>query len=98
MGCGITPFEGNYYICRRYLRDGRFRIDYVPGLCIYKGLYIGMDYVAPDQSVAKRLGWLYWPPNPLFPFIMFRVAVPACHPLLRVESMEAAEIPEHSLP
>lgn len=57
-----------------------------------------MNYVAPDQSVAKHLGWPHWLPNPLFPFTMFRVDVPACHPLLQVESMEAAEIPEHSLP
>ncbi len=96
LGWGITPFEGNYYISRRYLRDGHFRIDYIPGLCVYKGLYVGMNYVAPDQSVAKRLGWLYWLSNPLFPFTMFRVAVPGDHPLLRIESMEASEMLERS--
>jgi hypothetical protein len=31
------------------------------------------------------LGWLYWLPNPLFPFIWFRVAVPGNHPELHVE-------------
>lgn len=88
LGWGITPFEGNYYIRRRYLRDGSFRPDFIPGVCVYKGLYIGLDYTTPDGTVIKHLGWMYWLPNPLFPFIMFRVAIPADHPLLRVESID----------
>lgn len=31
------------------------------------------------------LGWKYWLPNPLFPFIAFRIAVPAHHPDLEVK-------------
>lgn len=88
LGWGITPFEGNYYIRRRYVRDGSFRPDFIPGVCIYKGLYVGLDYIAPDGAAVKHLGWMYWLPNPLFPFIMFRVAIPAEHPLLRVESID----------
>lgn len=86
-GWGITAFEGNYYISRKYLREGRFCVDYIPGLCVYKGLYIGLNYIAPDQSVSRHMGWTYWLPNPLFPFIIFRIAVPAHHPLLRIETM-----------
>ena len=89
LGWGVTPFEGNYYIRRRYLRDGSFRPDFIPGVCIYKGLYIGLDYIAPDGTAVKHLGWMYWLPNPLFPFIMFRVAIPADHPLLMVKSIDA---------
>jgi uncharacterized protein (DUF427 family) len=87
LGWGITPFEGNYYIRRRYLCEGHFRPDFVPGVCVYKGLYVGLDYIAPDDTVSDHLGWTYWLPNPLFPFIMFRVAIPADHPLLIAESM-----------
>ena len=88
MGWGVTPFEGNYYIRRRYLREGHFRADRIPGLCVYKGLYIGLDYVAPDQTVSRHLGWLYWLPNPLLPFVMFRVAVPGNDPLLAIETLD----------
>lgn len=87
-GWGVTHFEGNYYIRRRYLREGRFRADRIPGLCVYKGLYIGLDYIAPDNTVSKHLGWLYWLPNPLLPFVMFRVAVPGNDPLLAIETLD----------
>lgn len=89
LGWGIMPFEGNYYIRRRYLREGDFRADYIPGVCFYKGLYIGLNYIAPDRTASRHLGWMYWLSNPLFPFIMFRVAVPANHPLLSVEAVDS---------
>ncbi|HEU0198523.1 MAG TPA: hypothetical protein VFQ88_15095 [Nevskiaceae bacterium] len=88
LGWGITPFEGNYYISRRYLREGAFHPDFIPGVCPYKGMYVGLNYVAPNDALAKHLGWLYWLPNPLFPFIMFRVAIPGQHPLLMVEPID----------
>ena len=34
------------------------------------------------------LGWKYVVPNPLLPFIAFRVAVPGTHPELLVEVSE----------
>jgi hypothetical protein len=37
-------------------------------------------------GVSRNLGWLYWFPNPLFPFIWFRVAVPGNHPELNIET------------
>jgi len=85
-GWGITPFEGNLYIRRRYLRTDGFRVNYVPGLCIYKFLYVWLDF-RWDEGKSHNLGWLYWLPNPLFPFIWFRVAVPANHPELRIETL-----------
>jgi hypothetical protein len=85
VGWGITPFEGNYYIRAKYLGAGQFRVNYLPGVCFYKFLYVWLNYVTPEGAVVRNLGWKYWLPNPLFPFIWFRVAVPADHPELTVE-------------
>ena len=40
VGWAITPFEGNFYIRKKYLITDGFRINYMPGLCIYKFLYV----------------------------------------------------------
>ena len=90
VGWAITPFEGNFYIREKYLVTDGFRINYVPDLCIYKFLYVWLDFVAPDGTVTKYLGWKYWLPNPLFPFIWFRVAVPGTHPDIQVEKYDCA--------
>jgi hypothetical protein len=90
VGWAITPFEGNFYISKKYLLSDGFKINYIPGLCIYKFLYVWLDYVVPDGTVIKNLGWKYWLPNPLFPFIWFRVAVPRGHPDILVEEYECA--------
>ena len=37
------------------------------------------------QATERSLGWLYWLPNPLFPFIWYRVGLPGVHPALLVE-------------
>ena len=94
IGWGIMPFEGNLYIRKKYLRSTGFRVNYVPGLCLYKFLYVWLDYTGPDGSVTGNLGWKYWFPNPLFPFIWFRVAVPRDHPELIVEEYESDEYTE----
>ncbi|MDH3614489.1 MAG: hypothetical protein OES10_14570 [Gammaproteobacteria bacterium] len=85
LGWGITPFEGNYYIARKYLRTDGFRVNYVPGLCIYKFLYVWLDLVLDHGTRIRNLGWKYWLPNPLLPFIWFRVALPRLHPEIEVE-------------
>jgi hypothetical protein len=84
---GITPFEGNYYIRRRYLRTRGFRINWIPGLCMYKFLYVGLDFVARDGTRERGMGWLYRLPNPLLPFIAFRPAVAGSSPALLIESV-----------
>jgi hypothetical protein len=84
LGWGITPFEGNYYIGSRYLKTAGFKANYRPGLCPYKFLYVWLDFEAPNDSVIKNLGWKYWLPNPLLPFIWFRVAIPKYHPEITV--------------
>ena len=87
IGWGITPFEGNYYIRAKHLRTNGFHPNYVPGLCPYKFLYVWLDLHLPDGKRSRSLGWLYWLPNPLFPFIWYRVAVPRNHPELAVEEV-----------
>lgn len=84
-GWGITPFEGNLYIRRKHLRTGAFRPNYIPGLCPYKGLYVWLDLRLPSEPVIRSTGWMYWLPNPLLPFIGFRVGLPRSHPDLLVE-------------
>ena len=88
LGWGITPFEGNYYIGRKYLKSDGFKPNYVPGICFYKFLYVWIDYHWGQIEKSKFIGWLYWLPNPLMPFIWFRVAVPANHPELLIEELE----------
>jgi len=84
-GWDMMPFEGNFYIRARCLKTGFFRLNFVPSICPYKGLYFWMDLRLPDQLVEKSLAWYYWLPNPLFPFIWFRVALSVTHPDLLVE-------------
>ena len=69
IGWGITPFEGNFYIRKKFLKTKGFKVNFIPGLCPYKFLYV----------------WMYWLPNPLFPFIWFRVGVPRHHPEIEIE-------------
>ncbi len=88
LGWGITPFEGNYYIRRKYLRTDGFIPNFIPGFCPYKFLYVWMDLKLDDDRKSKGLGWMYWLPNPLLPFIWFRVALPGVHPELVVEKYE----------
>ena len=87
LGWGITPFEGNYYIRRAYLKTGGFKPNYVPGLCPYKFLYVWLDLHLPEGGRARSLGWMYWLPNPLLPFIWYRVAVPRHHADIAVEEI-----------
>ena len=82
-GWGMTPFEGNYYIRKKYLRTS-FKPSFIPGICVYKFFYVWMDLVLTTERI-RGLGWLYFLPNPLFPFIWFRVAVPGSHPDLAIE-------------
>jgi len=91
LGWGITPFEGNLYIGRKYLLTDTFKANFIPGLCLYKFLYVWLDLHVADGTTVRNLGWMYWLPNPLFPFIWFRVAVPRSHPELLVEEFEQGE-------
>ena len=90
LGWGITSFEGNYYVSRKYRRAGAFKPNFVPGVCFYKFLYVWMDLLLPADDLGKPvkekfIAWMYWLPNPLLPFIWFRVALPGAHPQLTIE-------------
>jgi uncharacterized protein (DUF427 family) len=85
LGWGITPFEGNYYIRKQHLKTDGFRPNYFPGLCIYKFLYVWMDLHLGAGKRIHNIAWMYWLPNPLFPFIWFRVALPRAHPEIEIE-------------
>lgn len=85
LGWGITPFEGNLYISRKYLLTDGFKPNFIPGLCFYKFLYVWLDLNLETGHKVKNLGWKYWFPNPLFPFIWYRVGLPRFHPELLVE-------------
>ncbi len=89
IGWEIMPFEGNYYIGSRALREGWFTPTFVPGVCVYKFLYTWLDFELPNGNRERNLGWFDWLPNPLLPFIWFRVAVPNDHPALAYEQSRA---------
>jgi len=90
LGWGITRFEGNYYVRRRYLRRATFTPSPLPGLCPYKGLYQWLHLRLAGGESSRYLAWLYWLPNPLLPFIWFRVAIPGDHPEIEVRSLAGA--------
>ena len=85
LGWGITPFGGKFYIAKKYLKTYRFRTNYVPGLCIYKFLYVWMNLQLDDGKRVQDLAWMYWLPNPLLLFIWFRIALPRIHLEIDVE-------------
>jgi len=85
----IFEFDAGYYIPWKHVPETEvFRPNFLPGLCPYKGVYVGMDLRLPDGRGAGNLGWLYWLPNPLFPFIWYRLVLPVGHPDLWVEEWE----------
>ncbi len=88
LGWGITPFEGNFYIRQKHLTTRNLRPNFWPGLCPYKFLYVWLDLHLGDGQRIRSLGWLYWLPNPLLPFICFRVALPGSHPDVVVERFD----------
>lgn len=91
---GITPFEGNYYIRRKCLKTSCLRPNWVPGLCPYKFLYVWLDLRLPNGASEPFIGWMYWLPNPLLPFIAWRPAVPQSSPLLKIEDIVLSQTME----
>lgn len=88
LGWGITPFEGNFYVRKKFLVAGSFSPSFIPGICFYKFFYIWLNFAPPHGSIARRLGWLYFLPNPLLPFIWFRVGLPGSHHDIEVEYVQ----------
>ncbi len=90
LGWDITSFEGSFYIRKKCLLTDGFKPNFIPGLCFYKFLYVWLDLKLDDDTKVSNLGWMYWLPNPLFPFIWYRVGLPQAHPELLVEEFEKA--------
>ena len=86
-GWGMFAFEGNYYISQKNLKTNGFKFSGVPGLCFYKFVYFWYHFVDKKDNKTIMLGWRYWLPNPIFPFIAFRLAVSESHPELLVEEI-----------
>lgn len=83
----MTRFEGNWYVHPSCLKSAGFRSSGVPGVCPYKFVYVWLHHEGQDGAVTRFLGWKYILPNPLLPFIAFRVALPGGHPELLVEEV-----------
>jgi len=81
----MFAFEGNYYISNKNLKTNGFKISGIPGICPYKFIYFWYHFRSNDGHKSPMIAWKYWLPNPLFPFIAFRIAVPKNHPDLLVE-------------
>jgi hypothetical protein len=44
-----------------------------------------MTHRLGEGKRLHNIAWMYWLPNPLFPFIWFRVALPRTHPEIEIE-------------
>ena len=97
LGWGITPFEGNLYISKKFLLTDGFKPNYLPGLCMYKFLYVWLDLQLGNGTKVRNLGWMYWLPNPLLPFIWYRVGLPRSHPELLVEELKKTSLDDSRL-
>jgi hypothetical protein len=51
-------------------------------------LYVWLDLDLGGGVQEKSIAWMYWLPNPLLPFIWFRVALQGSHPALKIEIYE----------
>ena len=70
----------------------KFRVNFLPGFCPYEFFYVWLD-LKLDSETSRNLGWKYWLPNPLFPFVWYRVGLPRRHPELPVEEYEESAVP-----
>ena len=86
-GWDIFSFEGNYYIRNKNLKTKGFKFSGIPGLCPYKFIYFWYHLKIENGESVPMIAWKYWLPNPLFPFIAFRIAIPKKHPSLLVEQL-----------
>ena len=85
---GNHSLRGKFLHPQEVSADGPVTPNYIPGLYPYKFLYVWLDLTLPNGERSRGLGWFYGLPNPLLPFIWFRVAVPRSHPELTVEEFE----------
>jgi len=85
QGWGFMPFEGNYYIRLKYIKTDGFKFSFIPGLCIYKFIYVWLHLRLNNGRKESFIAWMYIIPNTLLPFIWFRIGLPQQHHSLKVE-------------
>lgn len=85
QGWGFLPFEGNYYIRRKYIKTDGFKFSFIPGLCIYKFIYVWLHLRLKNGHKENFIAWMYVIPNPVLPFIWFRIGLPQQHRAINVE-------------
>jgi len=83
----LKTLEGNFYIKSSLFKEGVMRINYLPGLCIYKFIYLWVDLVLPNEKRVRNIGWKYILPNPLFFTIIGRIGIPMNHPELLIKKL-----------
>ena len=84
-GWGFLPFEGNYYIRQKYIKTDGFKFSFIPGLCIYKFIYVWLHLKLSNGQKEHFIAWMYVIPNPVLPFIWFRIGLPQHHPSLDIK-------------
>ena len=55
LGWGITPFEGNYYVSRGYLRTNGFRPNFIPGICPYN--FYTSGWICTWRMAPRKEAW-----------------------------------------
>jgi uncharacterized protein (DUF427 family) len=76
LGREIAQIEGNYYCQRSCVNLDCFKTNFIPGICIYKFIYVWNDLIINGVREKRFFSWTYWIPNPLLPNIWFRIAIP----------------------
>jgi uncharacterized protein (DUF427 family) len=79
QGWGFFPFEGNYYIRPKYIKTNGFKFSLLLGICFYKFVYLWLHLKLNNGKREDFMAWMYVIPNPLLPFIWFRIALPQNH-------------------
>ena len=85
-GWGITPFEGNYYIRKMYLKGDFFCRTLIPGLCPYKGIYHWLNLDLPDGQHEDNAGLALYHSKPIVPIYRLSPGASGKPPCIAVRS------------
>ena len=77
---------------KKCLNQEAFKLTAIPGLCIYKFIYLWSDILVEGHPNARFMAWKYVIPNPLFPFIWYRTAIYGHHPEIEVKTKSGKKV------